>query len=433
MTHIQIFFPYPNSPKGARLRGINGKINELTFSIQHRSDSLQKDTQFPYLYELLWTIWLHHSVAKNNNATEKNQDYQLFYDNIEFMLPLSLKSIALRCLKTNTMPGIVKSIVFDSNHMLILEPIVVTIAQEFVKQVHAHGTAVDLAINKVLIKSDAMADFFNGLLALVHPAQISWLISRYFDILRACEDDQEISMENTFETLAVIRVSRQLRLRAAEKLASIPRFIALNFPYKHKPHKWEGSDNPCSWTNQMLDAHESGDILSITADGTERIPRSNWLGEILLNECFAICSQSCETIVNKSLSQVKSTSSSLKKSAMRKRIKVPTEDMAHYRSMGYHSISIVYDLILRGHATDSRYQTEEARSRIAGIFVAPVLENTLLSFQTLSRLEAGDKIRNIWLLCILYILQEAPEVALRRQFHLMCKEKVRFCNLPQSL
>ncbi len=433
MTHIQIFFPYPNSPKGARLRGINGKINELTFSIQHRSDSLQKDTQFPYLYELLWTIWLHHSVAKNNNATEKNQDYQLFYDNIEFMLPLSLKSIALRCLKTNTMPGIVKSIVFDSNHMLILEPIVVTIAQEFVKQVHAHGTAVDLAINKVLIKSDAMADFFNGLLALVHPAQISWLISRYFDILRACEDDQEISMENTFETLAVIRVSRQLRLRAAEKLASIPRFIALNFPYKHKPHKWEGSDNPCSWTNQMLDVHESGDILSITADGTERIPRSNWLGEILLNECFAICSQSCETIVNKSLSQVKSTSSSLKKSAMRKRIKAPTEDMAHYRSMGYHSISIVYDLILRGHATDSRYQTEEARSRIAGIFVAPVLENTLLSFQTLSRLEAGDKIRNIWLLCILYILQEAPEVALRRQFHLMCKEKVRFCNLPQSL
>jgi len=105
---------------------------------------------------------------------------------------------------------------------------------------------------------------------------------------------------------------------------------------------------------------------------------------------------------------------------MRQRIPIPKEDMAYHHSIGYHSISIVYDLLLRIHAIDSRYQSEEARGRIAGTFVQPVLENAVQGVQWLSKIDPGHKIRNIWLLCILYVLQEAPEIALRKQMHDMC-------------
>ena len=112
----------------------------------------------------------------------------------------------------------------------------------------------------------------------------------------------------------------------------------------------------------------------------ECLPKSNWLAELLSNECFIICSQSCKVIVNGTMSYVtKSSTSSKKKSAMRQQIAISKQDMAHYQSIGYHSISIAYELVLRMHATDYHYQSDKARGRITGIFVSPIIENTVQS------------------------------------------------------
>lgn len=75
----------------------------------------------------------------------------------------------------------------------------------------------------------------------------------------------------------------------------------------------------------------------------------------------------------------KSSTSSKKKSAMRQQIAISKQDMAHYQSIGYHSISIAYELVLRMHATDYHYQSDKARGRITGIFVSPIIENTVQS------------------------------------------------------
>ena len=418
---------------GARLRGNHIQFDELSFSISAKSESIRSNTKDPFVYELIWTAWLHYSRLESKDKIDKTQNHELFMKNINFVLPLCLKSLALRCLMRKKVPEVVPSILLDMNHMMILEPLVETIAKGFVNQVVKCENTVNQAISNALEKSNALIDFFTGLLALIHPSQVSWLIFRYLEALRLCEEGQEVSSETASRALVVIRVNRQLRLRAVEKLSSTPRFVALNFPYKFQSYKWEGSNVPCSWTNQVMDKEQGQNKLSGTPDGLERLPETNWLAELLLNECFAICSQSCETIVNKTISQVKSKTSSKKKSAIRQRITIPKEDMAHYHSIGYHSIFIVYDLVLRLHATDCRYQSEEAKGRIAGIFVSSVIENALQAGQCLSKIDSESKIRSVWLLCVLYVLQEAPETALRQQMYTMCTIKVRLDYFAPSV
>ncbi len=380
---------------------------------------------------MVMTMWLSSSNQRENRTDGKNKsdsDSDLFLKNIGFLVPLCLKSLALRCLSTKKVPEVVPSVVLDMKHMLILEPLVEIIAKGFVNQALQRDELADLFIAEVLDTSNIILDFFVGLLALIHPSQVSWLIYRYLETLRLCEEDQvpdEIAQELTVRR---IRVTRQLRLRAAEKFSSMPRFVALNFPYKYHPSKWEASNDSCCWTNQMLDNKElCNDGLFRSPDKIERLPESNWLAELLSNECFIICSQSCEVIVNGTISQVmkSNNSSSKKKSAMRQRVAISKQNMAHYQSIGYHSISVAYDLILRKHATDNRYQSDDARGRIAGIFVSPVIENAVQGVQWLSKLEPSNKIRSLWLLCILYVLQEAPETAIRKQMRDMCVVKVR--------
>jgi hypothetical protein len=432
------FSPYPNSPLDACLRGVHGHLNELELTVPEEPGYTKDDTPEPFIYEIVLTMWMYsskqHEVERDENSSKnsalKFEDHELFMKHVDFLLPLCLKSLALRCLERRKSPELVPSLVLDKKHMYILEPLIEKIAKGFVKQVLICESSVDLAIANVLATSDTVLDFLIGLLTLIHPSQVSWLIFKYLETLRLCEEDQETpdNTASTEITIKRIRANRQLRLRAAEKLSSMPRFIALNFPYKIHPYKWLGSNTPCSWTNQMIDNDQllSGNVLIGSPDRVELLPETNWLAEILSNECFIICSQSCEAIVNGTISQVKGKNSSKTKSAMRQRISISKQDMAHYHSIGYHAVSIAYDLVLRMHATDHRYQSKEARDRIAGIFVSPVIDNALQAVHWLSKMEAGSKIRSIWLLCILYILQEAPETALHQQMHAMCLVKVCF-------
>jgi len=61
------------------------------------------------------------------------------------------------------------------------------------------------------------------------------------------------------------------------------------------------------------------------------------------------------------------------------------------------------------------------------IVLAPVVSNTIGAVSCLSKMEAGNKIRCTWLLCLVYVLQEAPEVSIRSTILSLCdKSQVSF-------
>jgi hypothetical protein len=80
--------------------------------------------------------------------------------------------------------------------------------------------------------------------------------------------------------------------------------------------------------------------------------------------------------------------------------------------MAFHSITIIYELLLRSHATDRRYQNEEASYRVASVFLAPILDHSIDNMGALVEMNADDTTRILWLSTVLYVLQESAESSL---------------------
>ena len=329
---------------------------EIRFSLSKANFEDQK----PYLYEIFFTFWIDfYSKAKENDDIE----HQAFLRNMDFVLPLCLKSLVLRCSHTLNRTDIVPTMVFDIHHMQLLEVLVSNIASSLVQHStkRLEGSSGHLVFQAVS-KSDFILDFFVGLLAIIHPSQVSYLISTYLQKLRYSENGDFLNA----------RICRQLRLRAAERLASLPRFAALNFPFRYHRDDHRRTSHTLSWINQasssQVDDNSPNPEVNSSSFVDEQLPKRHWLAETLLNDCFEICLQSCDVIV--SGSQVVNTrpSSAMKKqSAMRQRIPLTEEQMLHHQSIAYHAITIAYELLLRKQATDLRFQSEEALSRIAGM------------------------------------------------------------------
>ena len=89
-------------------------------------------------------------------------------------------------------------------------------------------------------------------------------------------------------------------------------------------------------------------------------------------------------------------------------------DLLMFQSIAIHAITTVHELLLRRHAMDRRFQNESSRGRIAALFAEPVFEQSISSVRWLARLESTHKVRSLWLLCFVYILQEAPENLIRQ-------------------
>ena len=376
------FAPLPNGSPAAPLRGVatNSPV-EIHFSLSS-APGLETDGTPPYVYEIILALWLH-CLNKDLGGTRLNNDKKTmqinprsFLQSMDFLLPLCLKSFVLRCSNKPRRIELVPSIVLDMQHMQLLGPLVEHLANSLVYEVvHSEDPLVDKVLADTLSSSDCVLEFFVGLLSTVHPAQVSWLISNYLRTLKECEDyslDKNSSDDaQTTQYLKRIRTCRQLRLRAVERLASLPRFAALNYPFKYHAHNEYRANTASSWTNQAKDGglehNPSGvrPVMSPVID--EKLPVRHWLAELLLNECFAICSQSCEAIVSGTIHQLKSANTKKNQSAMRLRIALTAKDVAHHQSIAYHSITIAYESLLRKQATDDRFQSEEGLSRIAAM------------------------------------------------------------------
>lgn len=443
----------------------------------------------PYLYECILALWLQAwleytvsiptiiqaKAAVKNQTSNLQRDALLsqetilmFSDNMDVLLPLCLKSFSLRCSSNELTRDPVPSTILDSKHMHVLEPLVDSMAQALVSQVLSKVSSSaggrgqedwDTKLVEALEASDAVLDFIVGLLSIVHPAQCSILIFRYFKTLRTCGNDDEDEVPILMQTSSSIAegsvsetsnvsqnravssgfrrtvCSRQLRLRAVERLSTLPRFVALNFPYKYSD-RWIplGPSDASSWAFQSSskktgDEAKSGKQRCPYPDGYERLPHAHWLAELLVNECLTICSQSCEAVVNEAIAQIKASRSEKgRKSALRNRnngASLSRSELLRLQSNASHAVSIAYELLVRRHALDERFQSRECRERIAAMFLSPVFGGTVKAVPWLAKMESTHKIRSLWLLSFLHTTQEAPEV--------LTREKLRsYCNSVQG-
>lgn len=426
---------------------------KLEFSIRrhhiNRKKS-QKVTRGLYTYESIMILWLkswedyvntiHQSSSKNgivinflgNKSNNCGDKYAMFYLQIDILLPIMLKSICLRCapVSNSSSKHNVVRYILDKDHAFMFDSFVEMLAIGLMGQAMAelqqnteHGT-----LDKAIVACDHVVDFFIGLFAVFHPAHMEGLICKFFTTLRACETVQNgPCKDGPFEwnetTLHRTKCSRQLRLRAIEKLAVLPNFVALNFPLRFLDKIVSVPSKKSSWTMQygihtLSDKSRDRFEDESTTDGM--LPRSGWLASLLTNESLSMVALACEAVVVEAIAKnIETRDSTNQKHLLKTSLKTrPTaflkrSDLLMFQSIAIHGISCVYELLLRRHAMDRRFQNDSCRGRIASLFIKPIFEKSLASVRWLARMESTHKVRSMWLLCFIYILQEAPESLIR--------------------
>jgi hypothetical protein len=365
----------------------------------------------------------------------------MFHSQLDFLLPLCLKSIVLRYGQAvRNSRSRTKRVVVDQGHISILESFVEMLALSLMGQGMGDSKShdKDKPLQSALAASDNVLDFLTGLCAVFHPAHMEVLIRKFFRTLRDCEtecvevNDGAAIFEWTEENLHRIKCSRQIRLRAVEKLAVLPNFVALNYPLRFSSRASPGRAKKASWTMQYSDPNREEPLTTgeLLHDNEDLLPRSGWLAEILTRESLSICALSCEAVVAEAMAHMETQEttkrSTSKSSSLKKRptATLKRDDLLMFQSIAIHAITCVHELLLRRHAMDKRFQKESSRGRIAALFAKPIFDKSIASVRWLARMESTHRVRSLWLLCFVYILQEAPENLLREAISSYSNSKV---------
>jgi len=426
----------------------------------------------PYIYEVVMALWLKSFIAQVENDDDEDDldasygesspsirhsslfralsedsnvsasaPFYMFHSHMDILLPLCLKSFLLRC--TSVLPDSSPDrVLLDRGHMQVLVPFVEMLTHGLIGEALAgpdDEADADLALLKALSTARLVLDFLVGLASVLHPQQVAILLQKHFRILRECEIlDETANFVWKKDNLRRARCSRQLRLRSVERLACMPNFVALNYPLKYGDETRSSKQQSTSWFTQSLEQNaEERAIPSICPypDGRDRLPGSGWLAKLLAGESLSIASLSCEAVVAEAIAHVETSSpektgSPSKAGSMssftgeRPGASLNRDDLLMFQSVSIHAITCVYELLLRRHAMDVRFQKDQARSRIAALFAPVILEKSLKSTRWLARMEATHKVRSTWLLCFIYIMQEAPESQLRDIIRSYCLPSV---------
>ena len=374
-------------------------------------------------------------ALSEDSANSASAPFFLFHSQMDFLLPLCLKSFLLRC--TSALPDSSPAgrIMLDRGHMQILVPFVEMLTHSLVGEALACSDSdgePDLTLLRALSTAQLVLDFLVGLSSVLHAQHTAMLLHEHFRILRECEiPDQSASFVWNRDTLRRVRCSRQLRLRSVERLACMPNFVAINYPLKYGDDTHNQTRQSTSWCTQSngyeVEGHVTASICPYP-DGRDRLPESGWLASLLAGESLSMASLTCEAVVAEAMAHVESTSprgrpskgSNVSSASERPGASLSRDDLLMLQSVSIHAITCVYELLLRRHAMDSRFQKEQARSRIAALFAPVILEKSLRSTRWLARMEATHKARSTWLLCFIYIMQEAPESQLRDSIRSYC-------------
>ena len=413
-----------------------------------------------FLYESIFLLWLRawldfieggidSSVSVDNKITsfvilpesgsKNDQPIFAFFANLDFLLPICLKSIVMRYSReiSPNYPASTKAIV-DDGHLRVLEPFVEMLARGLMGQALAglcSGETLEESLLRALKSSTVVNEFLAGLATVLHAEHIHSLLSKYFRTLRDCEtehlgDLSSTDFQWTLENLHRVRSSRQLRLQAIEGFSTMPAFIALNFPRKYTGATPSEKATRADWLHQYVDFDEKDFWNPRVHSPSKRAPPSAWLAQLLTREALSICSLSSESVVAEAMAHIEATSAPPHglpaSSALKKRpgATLKREDLLMFQSLSIQAITSVYELLIRRHVMDRRFQKESSRGRIAGMLAGPIFEKSLQSVRWLARMEATHRVRSTWCLVLVYVLQETPETLLTHLIKSYCDPKV---------
>lgn len=396
------------------------QLIELTLSSSSKSDSV-------FMYERILALWLHLLTNQNTEDRELSAKYSevadVFLSHIDFLFPFCLKSLALRLSKAKQPTELIPSSFLDADHLQMISALFARVANSLLSSAkhNIRDPDFDHSLQTVLMQCDSVIDFITGLFALIHPQQVSQVVSTFVGSLQDLEDGSYVEEQNTedpYKLMGIISCCRQLRIRCFERLASLPNFVALNFPYKYSNTCQNEYVSNLSWINQNVHNNFIAPVMDY------KVPKRHWLAELVIYDCLSIAKKSSETIFNGWIPKQKVYNSTKKKStvtsAFRQRTPLPKDLIMHEESISRNAISIVYDILLRKNALDLRYQNKESFERIVGMFVSPLICGTTQAVHVISKMDPSDKVRNQWLLCMLCSIQEAPDIALRNSISSLC-------------
>ncbi|KAL7456061.1 hypothetical protein ACHAWC_008790 [Mediolabrus comicus] len=366
--------------------------------------------------------WPYEVIQGPSNLSSDAIIASSFVRNASFFLPLCLKSLALRCYPHYTTKLIVPMTFLDQSHMQVLVPMVETIALGTMREAMTGGSSTASTSDQMLTKalhtiSEHALDFMTGLFALLHPSQVATLVKAYFNILDKCEDPihRAPAAAADMSDLRRIKCSQQIRLYAIERLATLPRFTALNFPLKYSG-SYPKKSTPNNWMNQTQSTAQKNDVVHSYFNKVDRDPSTFWLSELLMGHCLSICHRSCQTIVVEAKAQ-----SNALRFGREVEGALSRDDLLRIESVAFHSILSAYELLIKRHASDFRFQTAACNTRVAAMVMNPLLDESTDAVSVLQRMEANHKVRCMWLLCVLYVLQEGPEALLRDKLSSFCR------------
>jgi hypothetical protein len=391
----------------------------MSFSIDRIDGNNFASTAGRYLYETIMIHWLRACLnaaesppSCDSSSRKCIQDYQVHTD---FILPLCLKSMSLHYDYEASRTHLPHAPAFlDEHHMQVLCLFVGMLARGLIGQALLESgseEAVNRALIHVLCQSQVVHDFLIGLSGILHPEHMDMLLKQYVSALRSGETDT-LSSDRGFvwnETSTHrAKVALHLRLRFVETFAVLPYFMALNFPPKYAPHQDQAKSSSATWMHQTIELRTHSAQLA-TED--ERLPQAGWLADLLVSEALSICALSSETVVAEALTMTHENGESSRQASSLKRSgeALTRKGLLMFQSISIHAITCVYELIVRRHSMDKRYQSELCHERVAGVIASQILERSVVAVKWLARMDSAHRIRVLWMLSFIYSLQEAPE------------------------
>ncbi|GKY93334.1 hypothetical protein MPSEU_000301000 [Mayamaea pseudoterrestris] len=405
----------------SRLGDANG--SPLLFSMENFDSCVVESAVGKYLYETVLVQWLRAwmddselkqtRAVRTHNRTASPSEQSSFYDHQNFLLPLCLKSISLRC-EIENMHGSATPALLDDVHMHVLSLVVDMLAREVMDgaspMLESKETR-DQAFLCALSNSKVINDFLIGLSGILHPEHTNVLITNYVAALRSFETDSFNSATDPPWTDGAvvhrIKCSRQLRLQVVETFAVLPYFMSLNFPSKFASVQDNEKPIRATWMHQVYDWKP----YYSTSPVDEKLPHAGWLANLLVSEALSICAVSCDTVLTEAVTMTEETPRTCKDSLLAREPHgvLGCDDLLVFQSIAIHAITCVYELIIRRHSMDRRYQSELCQERVAGVIGTPILQTSIAAARWLARLKSGHRVRVLWMMSLIYILQESPE------------------------
>ncbi len=381
--------------------------------------SMKSDSQFQGSSSFM-PRWPHELVLGGHHSTSDAVMAFSFVRNVTFFLPLCLKSLGLRCAKSITSKLIVPMTLLDDNHIQVLIALFETIAVGLMRQALSGSSGFansDQMLTKTLMDCDTVMDFLVGIFSFLHPSQCATLLLAYFNILEQCNSIKS----NT----RLSKCASQIRLHAVERLAVMPAFAKLNFPIMFTGAYPRTKVANYTWTNQSSAMIIGESVVQKDWNSVQRFPNTFWLSTFLINQCFSICESSCALIIVEAINRDKAAKLG-RKSGDSGPLR---NDLHRIESLAFHSMLIAYEIVIKRQAIDSRFQTVKSTTRVAAMCTRAVLQQSAGAVLVLVRMNPNHKVRLIWLLSLLYVLQEGPDAIIRDELRMLCKVRYMFIKL----